>query len=545
MQKQVSRNIRQIMEGLVAVQSDTGTPMEQDAAKKIASYFADDPYFRMHPDCWGMEDTGDFMGRTVVWALKRGTSGRTLILTGHYDAVEIDCYGDLKPFALQPQKLKEEILRQKLGGETMQAELASGEWLPGRGTADMKGGLAVGIYKTLTLPEDAETGLLFVTVCDEENISAGMRGAVDVLLKIRERFALTYTAALILEPQLPLAGNDFMLYNGSIGKMLPMIVAKGKLAHCGEPLKGLNAAHLIAEIAARIDLNTDFITEDFGLASAPPVVQILKDLKQTYDVSLPELGVLCVNLLFLGENALEETIAKLRRTCEEAGAAVMEKYERAYRHAAEHGLITDAQKLKAAPRVLLLPELEALAAEHHADFAQWKQEQTAQLAAEIQSGALTLQNASVLYIRRLLAICGDENPMLILAIAPPYYPAVCNAYLAADGHRIVDKVREVIEDDCHMDLTVVPYFTGIGDASYLSCTDPSAQRKLLGNLTLPISIYDIPFESSAKLGAPIFYLGPRCRDIHQWSERVYLPDLEQIVPDIIDRILDLSPEIQK
>ena len=235
---QTSHTIMEIMEALVSAQSDTGTPMEQAAAKKIISYFAEDPYFRAHPDCFGMEDTGDFMGRPVVWALKRGTTDRTLILTGHYDAVEIDCYGDLKPFALQPQKLREEILRQKLGTPAMQAELASGDWLPGRGTADMKGGLAVGIFKTLTLPEDAETGLLFVAVCDEENISAGMRSAVGLLLQLRERFALTYTAALVLEPQLPLAGSDFMLYNGSIGKMLPMIVAKGKLAHCGEPLKG-------------------------------------------------------------------------------------------------------------------------------------------------------------------------------------------------------------------------------------------------------------------------------------------------------------------
>lgn len=90
-----------------------------------------------------------------------------------------------------------------------------------------------------------------------------------------------------------------------------------------------------------------------------------------------------------------------------------------------------------------------------------------------------------------------------------------------------------------MHLSVVPYFTGIGDASYLSCTDPAAQRALADNLTLPPSLYDIPFECAASLGIPAFYLGPRCRDIHQWSERVYLPDLEQTVPDIIDRILEL------
>ena len=111
----------------------------------------------------------------------------------------------------------------------------------------------------------------------------------------------------------------------------------------------------------------------------------------------------------------------------------------------------------------------------------------------------------MLYIRRLIEICGDEDPMIVLAIAPPYYPAVCNAYLAEDGRQLTEQVREVVEEDYQLRLSVVPYFTGIGDASYLSCTDPAAQRKLLSNLTLPAAIYDIPFEAAAQLGMPTFF----------------------------------------
>lgn len=528
--------IRQIMKELVAVQSDTGTVSEQKVAKKIASFFEADPYFSEHPECWGMEDTGDFMGRTIVWALKKGKSPRTLILTGHYDAVEIGCYGELKSFALQPEKLGEEILRRNLGSDQLREELRSGDWLAGRGTADMKGGLAIGIYKTLTLPEDSETGLLFVGVYDEENISAGMRSAVDVLLDIQKRFQLEYAASLVLEPQLPLAGNDFMLYNGSIGKVLPMIVAKGRLAHCGEPLKGLNAAHLIGEITSRIDLNTDLVTEDFGLAAAPPIVQIMKDMKNTYDVSLPSMAVMCVNLLFLGENVVDEAIRKLRRICEEAVCAVMEKYEKACAFSESRGLLAREQKVQAVPEVLMLSELEERMEREHSEFSQWKKAQEKELREKIEAGGLTLQDASVLYIQRMIEQSGSDDPMVVIAVAPPYYPAVCNAYLADDGAEITEKISKTAAD-YGLKLSVIPYFMGIGDASYLSCTDPAGQRKILNNLTLPTSIYNIPFDSSAKLGAPAFYLGPRCRDIHQWCERVYMPDLETIVPAMIDSLL--------
>ena len=534
-------NILSIMKDLVSVQSDTGTRQEERAAEKIAEYFESDAYFAAHPDHWGLCDTGDFLGRRVVWALKEGKSRKVLVLTGHYDAVETDCYGELKPLALDPDALREEMLRRKLGDERLQQELASGDWLPGRATADMKGGLAIGLYRLLTLPEDAEAGVAFVAVCDEENVSAGMRGAVDVLLHLKERFGIDYLASLILEPQLPLAGKEFMLYNGSIGKVLPVIVAKGKLAHCGEPLKGLNAAHMIAEIAARIDMNTDLVTEDFGLSSAPPAVQQMCDLKTTYDVSLPSLAALCVNLLFLGGGqTTERAIERLRTICEEAVASVMMKYESACAFAMQRGLLPEAEKLRGTPRVLLLSELEAMAAAKNDDFPAWKTAQAQLLREKIEKGGLTLQNASIQYIQRVLECSGEEEPMVVIGIAPPYYPAVCNAYLPADGSDIAEKVRAVVEGSYHMQLSVIPYFTGIGDGSYMTCTAPAQERALLTNLmSLPASIYDIPFESAARLNAPVFYLGPRCRAIHQWCERVYLPDLVEIVPHIIDHILGL------
>ena len=149
-----------------------------------------------------------------------------------------------------------------------------------------------------------------------------------------------------------------------------------------------------------------------------------------------------------------------------------------------------------------------------------------------------LQNASVRYIQQVIEFSGCEEPMVVIGIAPPYYPAVCNAYLEKNGSEILDKIRDIVEETYHTPLSVIPYFTGIGDGSYMTCTAPAQERALLTDLmTLPASIYDIPFEASAQLNAPVFYLGPRCRAIHQWCERVYLPDLEHTIPDIIDHIL--------
>ena len=140
-------------------------------------------------------------------------------------------------------------------------------------------------------------------------------------------------------------------------------------------------------------------------------------------------------------------------------------------------------------------------------------------------------------MKKVLELSGLEGLAIVVGISPPYYPCVCNGYLPGKDGGVLEIVRREAEENLGMKLKVMPYFTGIGDASYMSCTDPDGQRQVTKNLTLPANCYDIPFEDIARLGAPCFFIGPRAFEIHQWSERVYMPDLEKTVPAIIDRLL--------
>ena len=83
--------------------------------------------------------------------------------------------------------------------------------------------------------------------------------------------------------------------------MLPMIMAKGKLAHCAQNIEGLNAAYMLAEAVRNIELNPELMSDDLGISTQSPSFQIMKDMKTTYDVSMPEYAVGCANILFLGE----------------------------------------------------------------------------------------------------------------------------------------------------------------------------------------------------------------------------------------------------
>lgn len=529
-------SLKQILLDLVSVQSDTGTALEVNVANKIIFYIENDPYFQEHPDYWGTETRGDIFNRPVIWGLRKGTTNKTIILSGHYDAVEIDCYGDLKPYALSPKLLKEKMLNLTLNNEKLKLDLDNPDWLLGRGVADMKSGVAIALYTLLTC-KNPEVNILFTAVCDEENISAGTLTSLPIYLELQKKFNLDYKLTVISEPQFN-KPNEFIVYNGGTGKMLPMIVTKGKVSHCAEPLKGLNAVHMLAEIVRNIDLNPELTTEDLGVSSQVPIVQIMKDLKNTYDVSIPDFAVACVNVLFLNSKNPPIIMEKINTICKTSMDTIIKKYEDSFKFTLDKNLIHSEDKLNLEIQIMTLSELESKVSELRTDYAEFKSNIENELHKKINSHEYTLQNASVAYMQEMIKASCITQPLVVIGLAPPYYPAVCNEYMNKDLTGFVSSISKVTNDTYNLPLNLTPYFTGMGDISYMTCVKPQTERELMSNLSLPSSIYDIPFEASAELDTPCLYLGPRAEDIHQWSERVYMPDVEKIVPEIIMQLIN-------
>lgn len=530
------RSIREILLELVSVRSDTGTAFEAAMGKKIYDLILEDPYFQAHPGQCGAEYGSDRLGRPVVWGLKRGASNRTVVLSGHYDAVEIQCYGPLKEWALNPAELKKRMAGVPLPPRTA-AALEDENWLFGRGAADMKAGLAINLNALFTLECDAS--ILFTAVCDEENMSQGCRELMPLLVKLRDRFGLDLKLAVITEPQFSSCedSSGLELYRGGMGKVLPLIVARGKLAHSAENVKGLNAALMISEFAARADIAPELMTSDLGMTVQPPSVQILRDLKTAYDVSLPEYAMAGVSVLFLGVGAPERIMKRMAEICVGAFEAVIGRYNAAFDAALAAGLVEEAARLKLAPRVTDVAELTRLAQENLEDWPGFAAALESKLAAALANGTMSLQSASCAYIQSLIEASGIEGPLMALGIAPPYYPAVSADHMDVDASRWRQSVRRSVQS-AGLTLEEKPYVPVMADVSYFSCADPGAERGLMANLALPRSLYDVPFEAIGALNLPCFVFGPRCGDPHQWTERVYMPDVERHVPAALAALVE-------
>ena len=137
------------------------------------------------------------------------TRTRTLYFSGHYDVVPVNTPGQCTP---------------ELRGKT----------LFGRGTADMKGGLAAMLYAAVALqrlrvPLDGRVGLVFVP--DEE--TGGQRGSG--FLAATKRLGVNGIGMLTPEP------TSGVVWNANRGALTMRVTVHGREAHVGLLHQGRNA----------------------------------------------------------------------------------------------------------------------------------------------------------------------------------------------------------------------------------------------------------------------------------------------------------------
>jgi arginine utilization protein RocB len=560
----LARRIRQLAEAFVAVPTHTGTPLERQAEGFYRDWFAGTPYFRAHPDHCGLHALPDDpTGRSVAWALvRRGDSARTVILIHHYDTADVLDYGPLQDLAHAPAALARRMAElAETGPGTIPpeaaADLAGGEWLFGRGICDMKGGAAIEMALLEAQAEypGAPGNLLLLGLPDEENLSAGMRGAIPLLHELRTRFALDFRLLVNTEPHMRVEPSTGVLYEGSVGKIMPVVYVKGAAAHAGQVFNGFNPILLLAEIIRRTELDPAFLEVVDGEATLPPTWLYCKDRKDYYDVSLPLAAAGYLNLLTL-ERTPGECLERLRSTCRDAFAAVVDRMGECHREYCRRAGLPGTD-LPWRPDVRSFDELERSAAAHGgAAYAEARARRREEMEAAIGTGRTSLAEASVALVELALSHSGIAAPVVVLALAPPYYPSVCNrqvrARLAADPDAdprspflelagLAGSLQAYARAAWDQAYTVTGYFNGLSDLSYAICPfAPEAMAATASAMPLWGEGYSIPFAGIRDLGMPVLNVGPWGKDFHKLTERVYLPDLCGRTPALVEEAVRLA-----
>jgi succinyl-diaminopimelate desuccinylase len=191
-------------------------------------------FLRAHLEQLGFADT-HAVGDCVLSFIGEGSP--TLYFSGHYDVVPAQNPGQFQPFRRGPN-------------------------LFGRGTSDMKGGLAAMTYAAKALfdarmPLKGRIGLVFVP--DEE--TAGPRGSRFLV----EKGELGKNAIGMLTPE-PTGG---VVWNANRGAISLRVKIKGKSAHVGRQTEGVNAFEgmlRVAEALARLKHEVEQRTTAYNIS---------------------------------------------------------------------------------------------------------------------------------------------------------------------------------------------------------------------------------------------------------------------------------------
>ncbi|KKI93057.1 hypothetical protein WQ54_05990 [Bacillus sp. SA1-12] len=525
---QTKEQLVKLLTKLVEHASITGSQGEIALGKYLYYLLKEQKYFKKNPDFLQLHPVNN--GRSFVTALvKQGDTNETVVLLNHFDVVDVTDYGDLTSLSFQPLKLTNVLkARSSQLPEQVREDLESGEWLFGRGTMDMKAGLAV----QLTMVERAINGdfkgnLLLVSVPDEEVNSAGMISAVPVLDELKQRFGLTYKACINSEPMFAKYPEDqnYYIYTGSIGKVLASFYCSGIETHAGEPFSGLNANLLLSELNRLLELNPDFCEQEGVEISPPPTSLKMKDLKEEYSVQIPHTSISMYNM-FIMNGSISDLHCKLLQVVKEAALNVEEFYKKRSQH--YHKLISFSP-LDLKVKVLTFMELLQIAKKKYGEKAIERRIRELLL----KSGAEDERDLSTRIVAELAGLCKEYGAMIVLFYSPPYYPSV-----SSKGNAMIQKTVEYMtayaEANYQIELKQQNYFPGLCDLSFVQLNDNGkAVSQLTANMPLYGNGYSLPLSEMQRLNIPILNIGPVGRDPHKWTERLHIPYAFEILPELL------------
>lgn len=564
MKELIERYVRK----LVKIPGISNTEKEKVCADYIAEELAKQPYFKENPEQTGKYLLpGDSFGRSVPWGLVKGNgkSGKTIILTGHYDVVDTEEYGNDRALAYDIEKWEDLVKAGKaLPGmpEEVKEDFLSGDWMFGRGTADMKGGLSVGMalldwYGKLV---GATGNLLFVTVPDEEGYSAGMRGAVPFLNELKDRFGLEYTALIDLEPA-SMEDGAKTIYTGSVGKTMPAVLVQGVKAHVLNCFQGVSSVGVLSSFFMKTELAPEFAEKSATEICPPPTWFCLRDRKEGYDVSVPfraggymsMLGFektpdeVIKRLKVLGKESFEEYARRMEEQWKavnkngaETVASVTQKESKASEEDADlveedKGFACPGAAAAAKAEVLTISELLAYCRKEQGEvFDPWLSEAYEAQKARLDKGEINFPSATLDFMEQLLNQSKISGPVMLLGFAPPFYPAVDSG---EEGKLLFEEMKKAAEKE-GVSLKCHEYFCGISDLSYCGGMDKEELAAYAAQTPLWGSTYAMDIEAMAKLKIPSMLFGPWGKDIHTRWERVNKVSLYEKTPAVLKNFIE-------
>ncbi|MTI67742.1 MAG: M20/M25/M40 family metallo-hydrolase [Firmicutes bacterium] len=529
--------IKDIFYSYIKIKSYTSTKNENDASNFLINFFKSIDYFKENPQLYGLfpiED--DNLNRSVSWAMVKGKGPDTVVLIHHNDIVGIEDFKNFKPYAYDPCNLEKQLFNYKDNLlDEAKKDLLSGEYIFGRGTADMKAGgsIQLALLKRYSSIKNIKGNVIILSVPDEENTSAGMRSGVLLLDKLRKKYNLDYKLMINSEPHQRVDKNIGVLSEGSVGKIMPFVYVRGSLSHAGKVFEGLNPLNILSEIVRKIELNIKLIDSIKGESSPPPTWLYLKDRKKHYDVSMPLSVGGCFSILTLNKSP-DKVLRDVKNICLDSFKNIVTQMNEIYKLYNK-----TCEDLPWEAKVVTFRELYKEAYKDCGEnFTIDYDRLLEKVIKKIKSNEISMIEGNLELVDLIFDYIKDLSPKVVIGLVPPYYPNVSNIYFDSLDDNIKNLSKDIqtyAKEVFNQEYTKENFYTGISDLSYSSIKNrKSIEESLIGNMAFFDKYYTIPLKVIEKNSMPCINIGPWGKDFHKLTERVLKEDLFNRTPNLLN-----------
>ena len=555
---------------LLHVPGISGTRSEVLTAEKVLSLLEKMPYFQSHPaQLWRIPVPDDPLGRFDIAAYLElnPQAKKCVILSGHMDVVGVEEYGHLAELAFDPEALRERITELPLSDEARR-DLESGAWIFGRGTADMKLGLALGLellrhfseHSPGKIQSDIRESTHSENPSDEKRAVQAMVHPDIHNLTQTDLGTDSYQKDKLSPPSDSSADYLCALSNNFQANILFLAVASeetnsegmraalpflfvGVPAHVKEPFLSLDPNLLAVEVYRRLQLNPAFSQSRDGELTPPPVCLKMQDLKELYSVSTPLFAASYFNLVTvdLDTEALLQELLQLAR--ESFVSALKQLQEQAEAYTGRFGVKVASSRML--PLVKSWDEAYAEAKKtyqlRHPRAADKLDLYLRQKVRGWKEEGLEIQAMGLRLMREIAELQAESLPMMIVGFLPPYYPDIrpdLNDPALAELLAAVRKTMDFARQNFAADLRLKKYYMGISDMCYTGLSQSRDVQPLLHNLVGEGLIYDFPAADLKKFHVPAIDLGGFGKDFHKASERLEKHYSLDILPELYVHLLE-------
>jgi len=536
--------VRRFTERLVTIRSVSPGKGEIEAVHEVLRMLGEDD---ASYTAIGLDPVAhDPYGRQNAYAFLKGKSSQTLVLIGHIDTVDTKDYGIHEPLALNVDAISEK--REQLG--TVLEGTDPHDWMFGRGTVDMKCGVAaiIALMRYYALSnEQPPISLVMLVTPDEENESAGVLQGVHFLTHLRERHDLEYIGVINTDYTTALYPGDphRYVFSGTVGKLLPSFLCIGQASHVGAPFNGLDANLLASELIRCLSMNDELCDVVRGQMTVPPVTLHFTDLKDHYDVQLPFMAYFYLNVLTFTTTP-EMLLEHLRTYAQSTLTELLERMdatEKRWRSAngeqmvssqlARQGIVlTYAELYEGTVQRLGRTQVEATLLD---EWNRWPVE-------------LDKRERSLHLTQKLWTLSGRSGPAIVIYYAPPYYP-----HITATPGPLQQVIDAVVEHHPELALVHKEYYPYLSDISYLRLDPETDVSALTANMpvwressdvTHLSGSYCLPLDKIATLNIPVVDFGPYGQGAHQQDEAALMSYSFGILPQLLSEVIESIGKVQ-